>query len=61
MHYPEDADTTDNSEHTTERPLLFDGTAHLDDSDDDRVPRVKGLIELFNLYFGKKREQSEKK
>ena len=31
--------------------LVLDGTANLDYDNDDQVPRVKGLIELFNQYI----------
>jgi hypothetical protein len=32
--------------------LILDGTANLDYFDDEQIPRVKGLIELLNQYFG---------
>ena len=57
MQYPEDTDTTDKTDITEDQPLVFDGTANLDYPDDERVPRVKGLIELLNQYFGRKKNQ----
>ena len=42
------------AEKTEEQHLVLDGTVFLDDSDDDQVPRVKGLIELLNRYFGER-------
>ena len=32
--------------------LVLDGTVNLDYFDDEQAPRVKGLIELLNQYFG---------
>ena len=57
MQYPEDTDTTEDKEE--KRRLILDGTANLDYTDDEPVPRVKGLIELLNQYFGKKRNEPE--
>lgn len=42
------------AEKTEEQHLVLDGTVFLDDADDDQVPRVKGLIELLNQFFGEK-------
>lgn len=52
MHYPGDTETSENTEKDEQQRLLVDGTASLDYSDDDQPPRVKGLIELLNQYFG---------
>ncbi len=58
MRYPEDTDIKeDNNE--KRRPIL-DGTASLDYADDEPVPRVKGLIELLNQYFGSRRNGSKR-
>jgi hypothetical protein len=46
------------AEKTQDQYLVLDGTVNLDDSDDDQIPRVKGLIELLNQYFGDKHVQS---
>ncbi|MFZ8977658.1 MAG: hypothetical protein ACO2Y9_11235 [Pseudohongiellaceae bacterium] len=54
MQYTEDTDITENNEE--KRRLILDGTASLEYSDDEQVPRVKGLIELLNHYFGNKRD-----
>jgi len=52
MSYPED---TESEEDTTEdQHLVLDGTVNLDYSDEDQVPRVKGLVELLNQYFSAK-------
>ncbi|HUV20174.1 MAG TPA: hypothetical protein VMZ32_00165 [Gammaproteobacteria bacterium] len=32
--------------------LVLDGTVHLDYSDDEQIPRVKGLLELLGEYIG---------
>ena len=57
MRYPEDTDTTEDRDEN--QRLVLDGTASLDYSDDEPIPRVKGLIELLNQYFGKSRNGSE--
>ena len=53
MSYPQDAEPRDYAD-KADNHLVFDGTVHLDYSDDNQVPRVKGLIELLNQYFGDK-------
>jgi len=35
------------------QPLLLDGTVHLEYSEDEQAPRIKGLIELLSDYVGK--------
>lgn len=50
MFYPEDEEPKDYAD-KADNHLIFDGTVNLDYSDDDQVPRVKGLIELLNRYF----------
>lgn len=59
MQYPEDTDKTEDQEDN--RRLILDGTANLDYAEDEQVPRVKGLIELLNDFFGKNPGGSEKK
>ncbi|UCH39940.1 MAG: hypothetical protein JSU67_17725 [Gammaproteobacteria bacterium] len=56
MHYPEETEKKkkENTDMSEQQKLVLDGTANLDYSDDEQVPRVKGLIELLNQYFGKK-------
>ena len=56
MHYPEQSESSDKSKTDEWRHLVLDGTANLDYQDEEQVPRVKGLIELLNQYFGKNRE-----
>lgn len=56
MRYPEENEKRDKSEAAEKQRLLLDGTANLDYPDDEQVPRVRGLIELFNLYFGDKKK-----
>lgn len=34
-----------------ERPPVLDGTASLEDNNDDQPPRVKGLVELIHDYY----------
>ena len=46
------------AEKTPDQHLVLDGTVNLHDSDDDQIPRVKGLIELLNQYFGDKSVQN---
>ena len=42
------------AEKVQDQHLVLDGTVSLDDPSDDQIPRVKGLIELLNQYFGDK-------
>ena len=58
MQYPEDRKTEDEPEREQKPRLLLDGTANLEYSEDDKIPRVRGLIELLNQYFGKKQNES---
>ena len=37
--------------------LILDGTAHLEDPKREEIPRVKGLIELFNQFFQDKSDR----
>jgi len=55
MHYPEDTEPKEHTNKTEDQHLVLDGTANLDYSDEDKIPRVKGLIELLNEYLGTKR------
>ena len=57
MFYPEDAEPKDHAD-KVDNHLIFDGTVNLDYSDDNQVPRVKGLIELLNQYLGDKPVQN---
>ncbi len=57
MQYPEDTDITEDREE--QRRLILDGTVNPDYADDEQVPRVKGLIELLNQYFGRQRKRTE--
>ena len=57
MFYPEDAEPKDHAD-KADNHLIFDGTVNLDYSDDNQVPRVKGLIELLNQYLGDKPVQN---
>lgn len=58
MKYPEDTKSKAEADSTEDRHLVLDGTANLDYSDDEAVPRVKGLIELLNQYLGNKSGQN---
>jgi hypothetical protein len=35
------------------QPLVLDGTVHLDYSEDEQVPRIRGLLELLCQYGNK--------
>lgn len=50
----EHTEIEEKAEKVQDQHLVFDGTVSLDDSDDDQIPRVKGLIELLNQYFTEK-------
>lgn len=54
MHYPDDTEPKESTDTIEDQHLVLDGTANLDYSDEDKIPRVKGLIELLNQYFGAK-------
>jgi hypothetical protein len=53
MIYSEEAEPKEDTDKADDQHLVLDGTVNLDYSDDD-VPRVKGLIELLEEYFGDK-------
>ena len=50
----EDANTQPKDDARDNGHLILDGTASLDYSDDEQVPRVKGLVELIKQYLGEK-------
>jgi hypothetical protein len=52
MFYPRDNDLNEIADTDDSQFLVLDGTANLDYFDDEQIPRVKGLIELLNQYFG---------
>ena len=52
MYYPEDDEKKQEIDPTENQPLVLDGTANLEYPDDEQVPRVRGLIELLQQYFG---------
>ncbi len=51
MFYPGDNELEEIIESSRTPYLILDGTANLDYVDDEKIPRVKGLIELLNQYF----------
>lgn len=51
MFYFEDKEPKEKTDTTEDQHLVLDGTVYLDYSDDDQIPRIKGLIELLNKYF----------
>ena len=57
--YPKEPDRRESPDSTEQRPLLLDGTANLDYSDGEQVPRVKGLVELLNEFFAKNRNNDK--
>ena len=59
MQYPEDRKIDAKPKREEKPRLLLDGTASLEDADDDKIPRVRGLIELLSQYFGKKQNESQ--
>jgi len=54
MFHPEDTESKQNTDSTEDQHPVRDSAANMDSSDDDRIPRIKGLIELLNQYFGDK-------
>jgi len=51
MFYPGEAKPAKYVDKTEDQHLILDGTVNLDYSDNNQIPRVKGLIELLNKYF----------
>jgi len=58
MIYPEDTEPKKNTDKTENQHLIFDGTVNQDYSDDNQIPQVKGLIELFNQFYINKPNQN---
>lgn len=54
MTYPENTETKENTDVNRDRHLIPDDAASAEYTDDDQIPRVKGLIELLNQYLVKK-------
>jgi len=44
MFHPEDTESKQNTDTTEDQHPVRDGTANMDCSDDDRIPRIKGLL-----------------
>ena len=59
MNYPADTESKVSTDATYDQPPVLDGTANLDYSDDDEIPRIKGLIELLTQYFENRYRWSE--
>ncbi len=58
MNYPENNEGKPADPVKDQQKLILDGTVHIEEAEDERAPRVRGLIELFNEFFGaRKREQ----
>ena len=51
MFYCGDNDLEEITDSSRTPYLILDGTANLDYIDDEKIPRVKGLMELLNQYF----------
>ncbi len=58
MLYPEDKESKEDTATTEDQHLVLDGTVNLDYSDEDQVPRVKGLVELLSQFFSDKQNQN---
>ena len=54
MTYPENTETKENTGVNRDQHLISDDTTNTEFADEDQIPRIKGLIELLNQYFGKK-------
>jgi len=52
MLYRNDTETNEFTDATIEHHLILDGTVSLEDADDESVPRIKGLVELFGDFLG---------
>ncbi|MDH3220287.1 MAG: hypothetical protein OEO19_12205 [Gammaproteobacteria bacterium] len=58
MTYSENTGAKENTDTNEDQHLVLDGTVNPDYSDDDQIPRVKGLIELLAQYLVKKSDQN---
>jgi len=58
MTHPENTEAKENTDANKDESLVLDSTANTEYSDDDQIPRVKGLIELLSRYLGKQPDQS---
>lgn len=54
----ENAEIEKKAEKTQDQHLVLDGTVNLDYSDDDKIPHVKGLIELLSQFYSNKPNQN---
>jgi len=52
MYYPTDTEMNDITDFNLEHHLILDGTVNLDDDNDDSIPHIRGLVELFCDYLG---------
>ena len=51
MMSPRENEAKERVEAVDEHRLILDGTVNLDYLEDDQVPRVKGLVELLDLFI----------
>jgi len=52
MLYPNDTEINEITDATIDHHLVLDGTVSLEESDDETIPRIKGLVELFGDFLG---------
>jgi len=51
MLYPNDTETSEITAATVDHHLILDGTVSLEETDDESIPRIKGLVELFGDFL----------
>ena len=52
MYYATETDSNETNDICVDHNLVLDGTVSLEDNDEDSIPRVRGLIEIFNDFLG---------
>ena len=54
MNYPESTNSTSADITGEPQKLVLDGTVHIEEPEDEPAPRVRGLIELLNLFLSRR-------
>ena len=60
MNYPENNEVKPTDSLGNQQKLVLDGTVHIEEPEDEPVPRVRGLIELFSQFFGARQRDRER-
>ena len=52
MTYYNDTESGELTDFGNDHQLVLDGTVYMDEFEEDAVPRIKGLVELFGDFLG---------